>query len=257
MSRPRLSVALITKNENDNIKACLESVAWADEIVISDSGSTDDTLEIAARFTDRIFIDRDWQGFGIQRQRAQSRATGDWVLFIDADERVTPELKEEILGVLEQDDRGSIYALSRLSWCFGDFIRHSGWYPDYVDRLFPRDKAAYNDALVHEKLVYPSSMTRARLNGELLHFTFRDLEHWVGKTGTYAAAWAKQRELKGKTSSLTKAILHALAGFFRAYVLRRGFLDGRQGLLLAILGAYSKFLKYSDLWLRSQPKAPR
>ncbi len=256
MPRARLSVALITKNESEKIEKCLRSVEWADEIVIVDSGSTDDTLEKAAHFTDKIFVETDWQGFGPQRRRAHARATGDWVLTIDADERVTPELKEEILCVLKEDDRSKVFEFPHLTWCFGSFIRHSGWYPNYVLRLYPRDKAQYNEALVHEKLEVETSMETVRLKGDLLHFTYRNLEQWICKTGIYAAAWAKERERKGKKSSLFKGITHGLAGFGKAYFLRAGFLDGRQGLLLAILAAYSKFLKYADLWLRSQPKSP-
>ncbi len=256
MERVRVSAVLITKNEAENIDACLQSVEWVDEIIIVDSGSTDGTLEIAGKYTDKIYLEKDWQGFGIQRQRAQARAKGDWILAIDADERVSPELKAEILSFVEEDDRTKVFAIPRLTWCFGAFIRHSGWYPDYVTRLYPREKAKYNDALVHEKVEVTDTLETIRLTENLLHFSFRDLKHWIGKTAAYAEAWADERERKGKKSSLFQGISHATAGFFKSYFLRAGFLDGRQGLLLGILAAYSKFLKYADLWLRSQPKAP-
>ena len=256
MSRATLSVILITKNEAQNLEACLDSVSWADEIIVFDSGSTDATLEIARRFTDEVYTETNWQGFGPQRQCAQKKATGDWVFTIDADERATPELKKEILSILESDDRSKVYAVPRLSWAFGSFIRHSGWYPDYVVRVFPRKRAGYDDAAVHEKVVFPADMSVARLHGDLLHYTFRDLEHWVNKTARYAAAWSEERHLKGKRSSVGKALGHALGYFCKTYFVRRGFLDGRAGIILAVLGAYSRFLKYTDLWLRQQSSQP-
>lgn len=253
MSRAKLSVVMITKNEADNLEQSLRSVSWADEIVVFDSGSTDETLDIARRFTDKVYIEEDWPGFGPQRRRAQKKASGDWVLALDADEQVTVELREEIMAALERDDRSKVYFLPRLTWCYGAFIRHSGWYPDYVARLYPRDKAQYDEVLVHEKLEIGPGLEMVYLKGDLLHFTFRDLEHWVAKTARYAAAWAEQRKARGKKGSLWQGISHACAYFFKTYFLKAGFLDGRAGLLLAILGAYSRLLKYADLWLRDQP----
>lgn len=253
MSRATLSVVLITKNEAENLEACMHSVSWADEIVLLDSGSTDGTLEIARRFTDKIYVDALWQGFGLQRQKAQEKANGDWILFVDADERVTPELKNEIHALLQIDDRQKIYAVPRLSWAFGSFIRHSGWYPDYVVRIYPRKQARYNDAVVHEKVISGEELSVVFLHGDLLHYTFRNLEQWVNKTARYASAWGQDRFLKGKKGSVGAAIGHAIGYFCTAFLLRRGFLDGRAGLILALLGAYSRFLKYIDLWLRQQP----
>jgi (heptosyl)LPS beta-1,4-glucosyltransferase len=254
MAKARLTVALITKDEAENLEACLRTVAWADEIVIVDSGSTDETLAIARRFTEKIFVDPDWPGFGPQRNRAQVRATGDWVLAVDADERVTPELKEEILAVLDRDDRSQVFAIPRLTWAFGSFIRHSGWYPDYVVRLYPRERARFDDAQVHEKVVPDAGMATVRLRGDLIHFTFRNLEQWVVKTARYAAVWAEERHKQGKRGSVGAGIGHAAAYFCKAYFLRQGFLDGRAGLLLALLGAYSRLIKYSDLWLKEAVK---
>lgn len=247
-----LSVALIVKNEADNLAACLDTVKWADEIVVLDAGSTDNTLEIARQYTDNVHVNADWPGFGIQRQRLQEYCTGDWVLMLDADERVTPELEAEIKTIIEQDKRDQVHALPRLSWCFGDFIRHSGWYPDYVVRLYARDKAKYNDSLVHEKLDYDSSLQQLKLKSDLLHYTYRDLEHYLVKSANYAAAWSSQRYDKGKSTSLLQATIHGLACFLKMYVFRLGFLDGRQGFLLAILSAHSTFAKYADLWIRRQ-----
>ena len=249
-----LSVALIVKNEEQNLAECLETVKWADKIVILDAGSSDKTIEIAKQYTDNVYINADWQGYGVQRQRLQEFVTTDWILMLDADERLTAVLTNEIKKVINEDNKNTVYALPRLSWCFGDFIRHSGWYPDYVTRLYAKDKAQYSDQLVHEKLEYNSSMKLTKLKGDLLHYTYRDLEHYLVKSASYATAWAEQREQRGKSSSLLQGFLHGVGCFLKMYVFRFGFLDGRQGLLLALLSAHSTFSKYADLWIRKQKK---
>lgn len=250
-----LSVALIVKNEEANLAACLDTVTWADEIVVLDAGSDDSTIEIAEKYTDKIFVNADWQGYGIQRQRLQDFTSCDWVLMLDADERLTAELTSEIKKVVKLNDNNIVYALPRLSWCFGKFIRHSGWYPDYVTRLYAKDKAQYSSQLVHEKLEYDNSMERVKLKGDLLHYTYRDLEHYLVKSAGYSTAWAEQKESMGKSSSLLQGVLHGIACFMKMYIFRFGFLDGKQGMLLALLSAHSTFTKYANLWIRQQTKS--
>ncbi len=250
-----LSVVLIVKNEAANLPACLDTVRWADELVIVDAGSSDNTIEIARRYTDKVYVESDWQGYGVQRQRAQRSASGDWILMLDADERVTPELRASIEQVIAGDERKSVYAVARLSWCFGRFIRHGGWYPDHVVRLYPREQAQYGEERVHEKLHY-GALQQRKLSGDLLHFTYRDLHHYLVKSAGYARDWAMQRQARGKQASLLEGAWHGLGCFLRMYLLRGGFLDGRAGLLLALLSAHSTFVKYADLWLRDQPAAP-
>jgi len=247
-----LSVALIVKNEELNLAACLDTVKWADEIVVLDAGSDDKTIEIAKKYSEKVYVNSDWQGYGVQRQRLQDMTSCDWILMLDADERVTPELQNEIQNVLSEDNRNNVYALPRLSWCFGSFIRHSGWYPDYVTRLYAKESAQYNANLVHEKLEYSSDMKSIKLKGDLLHYTYRDLEHYLVKSASYATAWADQKQAKGKSSSLLQGISHGVACFLKMYVFRLGFLDGKQGFLLALLSAHSTFAKYADLWVRKQ-----
>ena len=249
-----LSVALIVKNEEHNLAACLDTVTWADEIVILDAGSDDNTVNIAKRYTKKVFINADWQGYGVQRQRLQEFTSCDWILMLDADERLTSELSSSIKDAIKDNDENSVYALPRLSWCFGKFIRHSGWYPDYVTRLYVKDKAQYTSQLVHEKLEYDKSISLVKLKGDLLHYTYRDIEHYLVKSAGYASAWAEQREKKGKSSSLFQGFTHGLACFLKMYIFRLGFLDGRQGLLLAVLSGHSTFVKYADLWARKQFK---
>jgi (heptosyl)LPS beta-1,4-glucosyltransferase len=250
-----LSVVLIVKNEGANLAACLDTVSWVDEIVVVDAGSSDNTVEIAQRYTSKVHVENDWQGYGVQRQRAQRYATGDWILMLDADERVTPELRTSIEQAVANDDRKAVYAVPRLSWCFGRFIRHGGWYPDRVVRLYPREHASYGEERVHEKLHFGSLEVR-KINGDLLHFTYRDLHHYLVKSAGYARDWSMQRHARGRKASLLEGAWHGLGCFLRMYLLRAGFLDGRAGLLLALLSAHSTFVKYADLWLRDQPSAP-
>lgn len=247
---PRLSVVLIVKNEGHNIAACLDSVAWADEIVVLDSGSEDETVPLAKRFTDKVFVDTDWQGFGVQRQRAQALATGDWIFMIDADERVTPELARSIQSAVASDDRSKVYAIARLSYCFGRYIRHSGWYPDRVIRLYARDRSEFGSQRVHEKLHPGVGTSTANLDGDLVHYTYRDLHHYLVKSAGYAAAWSEDRLEQGKRATLPQAFLHGVGCFVKMYLVRRGYLDGPQGLLLALLSAHSTFAKYADLWVK-------
>lgn len=250
-----LSVVLIVKNEAANLAPCLDSVRWADEIVVVDAGSSDATLEIARRYTDKVYVESDWHGYGIQRQRAQHFASGDWILMLDADERVTPELHASIQRVVAADERDGVYAVARLSWCFGRFIRHGGWYPDRVVRLYPRERAQYGDERVHEKLRF-AGLEERKISGDLLHYTYRDLHHYLVKSAGYARDWAMQRHGRGKQASLLEGAWHGFGCFLRMYLLRAGFLDGRAGLLLALLSAHSTFVKYADLWLRDQPGVP-
>lgn len=252
----RLSAALIVRNESRNLRECLETLRWVDEIVVVDSGSDDDTVAIAREYTDKVYIESDWQGYGVQRQRAQAYTSGDWILMVDADERVSPELRAEIEAVVENDQRQTAYAIPRLSFCFGRFIRHGGWYPDYVVRLYPRESGAYSAAPVHEKVQLAPGVELRRLSGDLLHYTYNDLEHYLVKSAAYAAAWSAMRRDAGQRATLGQGIMHGIACFVRMYLLRAGFLDGRAGFLLALLSAHSTFVKYADLWLRGQ-RAPR
>ncbi len=250
-----VAAVLIVKNEEANLRACLETLRWADEIVVLDAGSEDATCGIAREFTDKVAVNADWQGFGVQRRRAEALVESDWILMVDADERVTPELRDSIQAVVATGEP-VVYSMARLSWCFGDFIRHSGWYPDRVARLYPRGKAGYDAALVHEKLQNPAGLPVKPLQGDLLHYTYRDLRHYLEKSAHYAQAWAEQRAARGKRGSLSAGVVHGLGCFLRMYLLRAGFLDGRQGLLLALLSAHSTFAKYADLWIRTQTSPP-
>ena len=250
-----VAAVMIVKNEQINLRACLETLSWVDEIVVLDSGSTDATCDIAREYTGKVVVNEDWQGFGLQRRRAEALVESDWVLMVDADERGTPQLRESILSVMAEGTQ-AIYTLARLSWCFGGYIRHSGWYPDRVARLYPRGSARYSDALVHEKLENPNCLPIKPLKGDLLHFTYRDLRHYLEKSADYADAWAQQRTTLGKQGNLFEGVIHGIGCFLRMYLLKAGFLDGRRGWLLALLSAHSTFAKYADLWVKTRTSLP-
>jgi (heptosyl)LPS beta-1,4-glucosyltransferase len=247
---PSISAVLIVKNEANKLPDCLKSLSWADEIIVLDSGSSDDTLSIAEAFSAKVFVNTDWQGFGVQRERAASLATGDWIFMIDADERVTPELQASIVHAAQQTP--AIWFVNRLCWCFGRFIKHSGMHPDWVPRLYPRNQAMYDATRVHERLVNSHHLPQQKLSGHLLHYVYDSIRHQQQKSAHYAEEWALQRVKAGKKTSLTGAVLHTFACFLRMYIFRLGFLDGKQGFLLALLLSQSTFAKYAELWDRTR-----
>ncbi|MCP3921394.1 MAG: glycosyltransferase family 2 protein [Desulfobacterales bacterium] len=251
--RKTIAVALIVKDESRHLDECLKTVEkWANEIVILDSGSTDNTEEISRKYTNKFYVNENWSGFGKQRQIAQTYIESDYIFWLDADERVTEKLRDSIIKVLDNHEENAVYRIPRLSWVFGKYIRHCGWYPDYVTRLYPRKLTGYDDALVHEKVIIKESFKIKKLDGDAIHYTYNDLHHYLVKSAGYAKAWADQREKRGKKSSITKGLTHGLACFIKMYIIKAGFLDGKQGLLLSILSTHSTFIKYADLWIRTE-----
>lgn len=246
---PEISVIIITKNEAARIRSCLKSIAWADEIIVVDSGSSDDTTAICREFTPHVFVHADWPGFGPQKNRALNYASKDWVLSLDADEQVTPTLRAEIEAAISQP-WADAYEIPRLSSFCGRFMHHSGWSPDYVLRLFPRKSARFSDALVHESVQIEGET--ARLTQSLLHDSYRDFEDVLLKLNSYSSAAAQMLEKRGKKGSLSQAILHGSWAFFRTYFLRRGFLDGREGFMLAVMNAENSYYRYIKLWLKQK-----
>ncbi|WP_431224477.1 glycosyltransferase family 2 protein [Serratia sp. L9] len=246
-SRKSLSVVMIAKNEAELLTECLQSVSWADEIIMLDSGSTDGSVALAENLGAKVFTHTDWQGFGKQRQKAQSYATQDYVLMIDADERVTPELRQSIEQILTSADDNVVYSLGRSNLFLGRFMRHSGWYPDRVNRLYANSRYHYNDDLVHESLNTQGAKI-VPLKGDLLHLTCRDFFAFQRKQLHYAEQWATQRHQAGKRCGYLSILTHTLGAFCKTWLLRAGFLDGKQGLLLAVVNAQYTFNKYAALW---------
>ena len=246
----KISAIIITKNEAANISACINSVAWADEIIVVDSGSTDGTVEICRDLGAKVFM-HDWPGFGAQKNRALNYATNEWVFSIDADERVAPKLHTEIQSAM-QDGEKDAYEMPRLSSFCGRYIHHSGWHPDYVTRLFKRGTGRFSDDLVHERVIVTG--TTGRLRQLILHESFRDLDELLDKVNRYSTASALMLHKKGRTATLKKAIAHAVWAFLRTYILRAGFLDGREGFMLAVSTAEGTYYRYVKLMLMANKK---
>lgn len=266
MSDIRLSVILITKNEARNIKACLSSVAFADEWIVVDSGSTDATCDIAASMGARVVVTPDWPGFGVQKNRALAHARGDWVLSIDADERVSDELASSIRGAIRgamatpvpssgkaQDDGPAGYELARISSFCGQWIRHGDWYPDHVLRLFRRRLARFSDDLVHERVIVDGAVSQLR--GDLMHDTMPTLEDALDKMNRYTSGRALDLVRRGRRGGLGKALVHACWAFVRCYGLKRGFLDGRMGLVVALYVAQGTYYRYLKMGLAADARA--
>jgi glycosyltransferase involved in cell wall biosynthesis len=249
-----LSVIVITKNEARHIQACLESVAFADEIIVLDSESTDETSELAKNSGAIVHRSSDWPGFGPQKNRVLALATQPWVLSIDADERVTPALREEIIATLSSPDFNA-YRVARLSEFCDQPIYHSGWWPDYVVRLFKRGEAQFNDAKVHERVVTEHPI--GTLKGHLLHYPYPDLDALITKINRYSSDAARSMAEKGKQANVFSAVAHAFWTFIRIYFLRKGFLDGRYGLVLAVTAASGSFYRYAKLMLLNDRSSGR
>ena len=241
-----LSVIVITKNEAQHIGRCLASVAWADEIIVLDSGSTDTTVSICRQFTDLVFI-TDWPGFGPQKQRALEKARHDWVLSIDADEEISPALKSEILQAMQQTHAQG-FEIPRLSSYCGRQMKHGGWWPDYVLRLFRREAGQFSEDVVHEHIRVKGEIKR--LDNPILHEAFINPEEVLHKINSYSSLGAEKMFKKNQKSSLGLALAKGLWTFIRTYFLKAGIMDGPEGLMLAISnaeGSYYKYLKLREL----------
>lgn len=243
-----ISIIVITKDESQHIERCLQSVSWADEIIVFDSGSTDNTVEICKNYTPLVF-ETDWPGFGHQKQRALDKTSGDWVLSIDADEYVSEKLRTEIQTAIQQSDIHG-FEIPRLSSYCGKQIKHGGWWPDYVLRLFQKKYGKFSTSLVHERVIVNTKT--ARMANPLLHDSYISLEEVLSKTNSYSSLGAKMLYEKGEKSSLSKAILRAMWTFFRTYFIKTSFLDGEQGLMLAISNAEGTYYKYAKLNMLNQ-----
>lgn len=254
MSSPRLSVALIAHNEVHQLRACLASVAWVDEIVVVENASTDGTAQLARELGARVISTPDWPGFGAQKNRALAACTGDWILVLDADERVSAALRAQIEQAIAAP-RFDVYRLPRRSTYCGQFIEHSGWRPDYVLRLLRQGSARFSNAKVHERLEVDGPV--GTLTEPLVHFSFRSLEEVLAKMNRYSSDGAAMLAERDQAPGLLTAIVHGVAAFVRSYLLRRGFLDGRLGFVLAVSNAQGSYYRYVKAWLAAQDRRGR
>jgi glycosyltransferase involved in cell wall biosynthesis len=242
----KITATVITFNEEHNIEAALESLSFADEIIVVDSESTDRTLEIARRFTDRIFV-RPWPGYSAQKNFAAEQARNDWVFSLDADERVSEELARELARLKGGVEPGaSAFEMPRRTFYLGRWIKHSGWYPDYKLRLYDRTRGRWLGDYVHETLEADGNVER--LNGDLLHFTVRDASEHQLRMDRYTTLAARKAHSRGKRASLISLSILPLVVFIRSYIFKLGFLDGIPGLAIARFAAHYEFLKNLKLW---------
>ena len=247
---PKLSVTVITKNEAADIGGALESVKWADEIVVVDSGSDDETTAIARRYTDRVVV-REWPGYVAQKNYAASIASYDWIFSLDADERVTPELAREVQGLVTETPPHSGYQVPRVTWHLGRWIRTTDWYPDYQMRLYDRRAAEWTGRYVHESVSVRG--TTARLRHELQHFAYRDIADHLETIDRYTTYAARQMSDSGQRAGVLQLAGHPPLAFLRNFLVHGGIRDGAAGFIISALNAYYVFLKFAKLWELQHP----
>jgi len=240
-----ISATVITYNEESNIADALQSLSWADEIVVVDSGSKDATLDICRGFTDRIYH-RDWTGYVDQKNFAVEKACNDWIFSLDADERVSRQLQDEVANLARNGFGASGYRVPRVAFFMGRWIRHGDWYPDYQMRLFDRRHGKWQGGRVHESV--KTDGTVDQLNGEIHHFTYRDFSEYLNRLESYTTLAALDYRQKNRTASPWMLFGKPLAVFVKAYLLKRGFLDGTAGFAVAVMGAVSVFFKYAKFY---------
>ena len=248
-----LSVIIITRNESANIVACLNSVAFADEVIVLDGQSADDTASLAHKHGAKVILAERWDGFGPQKNKALAHASHDWVLSLDADERVTEDLALEIQKVLQHPTH-TLYDIPRLTNFCGQWIHHCGWRPDHVTRLFLKDAACFSDDVVHEKIVSKEDRQKGRLRHSLLHYSYPSAQSYWQKLQVYSQAWAEQRFAQGQTTTMSRAVSSGLVAFIKSYFFRLGFLDGSMGLAVCILQGQAAYGKYFTLYCLNQGK---
>ncbi len=251
--RLKISASIIVRDEEENIAAVCETVAWADEIVIVDSDSTDRTVEIARRYTDKVF-NRPFRGYKDKHEFADAQTSGDWIFWIDADERVTPELREAIAGLRRRDPDTlpDGFRIARSTRYLGRWIRHSGWRPDYQMRLYRKSASYWDGVAPHE-----TARVRGRVDtlpGEFLHYTRRDLSEHHRVLDEYTTLAAEYHHKNNRRVRAIEIFILPVAAFIRTYVLKQGFRDGVQGLIIAMFTAYSVFLKFAKAWERTNVK---
>ena len=247
-----LSAIIITRDSERTIRRCLDSLQFADEIIVIDSGSSDRTIEICREIGARVHETRHWPGFGPQKNVALDHATGEWVLSLDSDEWVSGELRGEIGRVIASSGNVVAYAMPRRSSFCGRYMRHSGWWPDHVVRLFRRGAARFSVDLVHERVIVDGRV--GRLREPIMHEAVTDIDQLVAKLNAYSTSSAQMKHAQGQRATLAGALFHGIWTFFRTYILRLGFLDGREGFLLAVANAEGSYYRYVKLMLLARRK---
>ncbi len=249
MKPPQLSVVIVTRNEEDRIRACLDAVAWADEVIVIDAESEDKTASIARELTDHVIV-RPWPGYAAQKNYGLDLARGAWILSLDADEIVSPALRAEIERVVERDGPGDGYAVPRRNIFWGRWVRHGGLYPDRQVRLFRRGRGRFGERAVHESVQVDGDVRR--LGGHLEHHSYRDVADFLVRADRYSTLAAEDFIARGRCVHTWDFVLRPLGRFVGMYVLERGFLDGWRGFLLAALYAYYVLIRCAKVWERTR-----
>jgi glycosyltransferase involved in cell wall biosynthesis len=241
----KLSVVIITKNEEKNIKACLESVKWADEIIVVDAESDDRTVEIAKQYTDKVFV-KPWSGFGPQKNWGISKAQHEWIFILDADERVTPELKEEILVTISEPTKISAFQIPRKNLLLGKWLKYKGEYPNYQLRLFKKGKAWYNNVKIHENLIVDGEI--GYLKNPLLHLAINSIEDYFKKFNQYTTLAALEKSKRKKTKvRIWDLLFRPVITFIKMYFFKQGFRHGKEGFIFSSLDSFFTYVKYLKL----------
>ncbi len=246
-----VSVVVITKNEAARLADCLESVRWADEIVVVDDESTDDTLAVARRYTEKIF-QRRMEVEGTHRNWAYAQAKYDWVLTLDADERVTPELADEIRRLLTDAAASDVYAIARRNYIGRHWLRHGGWYPSRQVKLFRKSVFRWEETTVHPRALTTSNKPWGALQGDLIHLSYRDLDDFASKMNRQTTLEAQKWHLDKRPMSLGKALWRTLDRFARSYWGKRGRLDGELGFIVSVFAGMYQFLSFAKYWLKER-----
>lgn len=249
----KISASIIVFNEEENIVELCETVSFCDEIVIVDSSSTDETVELARRYTDKIF-QREFQGYKDKHEFADSKTTGDWILWIDADERITPELRQSIENLKKHNEKDlpDGFQIARKTFYLRRWIKHSGWYPDYQMRLYRKEASYWDGVSPHETARVRGKIEK--LDGEFLHYTKNSLSEHHRVTDNYTTLAAEYKFKQGEKVGAAGIFFNSIAAFIRTYILKQGFRDGVQGLIIAMFTAYSVFLKYAKVWEKNNVK---
>ncbi|NBX16975.1 MAG: glycosyltransferase family 2 protein [Proteobacteria bacterium] len=247
-----ISVLMLAKNEGHRIARSLESLRWVGEVILLDNHSTDNTAAEANKFEHVKRFETDWLGYGETKRAGLRHAKYDWILWIDADEVVSPELREEILSLFSaQGPSEHAYDLPRCTNVAGVWIRHGGWYPDRIMRLFNKQFANFNSKVLHEGIELSAGSRIGHLKNDLLHYSYDSLDQFFSKMVLYGPLGAEQAFKDGKRFSLTDITLRPVWTFFKMYILKRGFLDGVMGFIVCFGSAFSTFIRYSHLYARS------
>jgi glycosyltransferase involved in cell wall biosynthesis len=247
VEREQISVTIITYNEEENIRACLESITWADEIIVVDSGSNDETVAICREYTDQVFFNQ-WEGMKEQKAFAVNKASHAWIFSLDADERIPEELKKFIEKEL-QNPKHDGYRFPRQNYFLGKWLKHGGWYPDHVLRLFRKDKGHFGGINPHDKVIIESGKV-ATIGTPIVHITYKSLSQYIHKQNLYSSISAQEKVKTGEAGKISPfmIVLKTAEKFVEVYIIKRGFLDGFHGLIAAIGATCAAFFKHAKIW---------